>query len=967
MVESSLNPTPRRRRRRSESGSQPLTMRSRKIRRLIDGFRTYCDTFNNPDFVEAFIFALERVIEDDDHSYFKFIQTLKQPVVSIETFLDSDQFMGATDLTLWPEVRKAVIELNKDWWRGKKYGAKTELLAGGATGCVDKDTEFLTPTGWVKISEYDGQQIAQYRDDGTAFFMEPNEYVKAPCEGFLNFKNSTFDQRLTQGHRVVYRSVKTEKLQEKTAQEIATLHNGSGLGWKSGKFIGHYELGGRGLLMQDEDIRLMVAVMADGSFYKRAGHHPDYCVFHVKKERKKKRLRELLNNCGIKYNDYDRLDGYSDISFRAPECNKDYTGWWEASNAQLMIIADECLHWDGTKDRGEFYTRDKSTADFIQHVFTATGRRATINPCYRDDGSVDYVVHVVKSKAWRLASSSKQDIVPVKSEDGYCYCFKTQTGMWVSRRSGKIVVTGNTGKSEIAKVTTAFCMYILGCMNKPQQYWGIPSATAILIPILAAKPKVTKNVLYQPLRSYIELMPWFRNHMPFDKYMESEMVFHDQNIRVTPAGTDVDSILGEALPAAMLDEVNFMQIVENSRKIEAKVGRSAKYDQAHDIFNKVTRRKSGRFGELGPNVGVVCSMSSTSHPGEFTEVREAEVVRDDLAHVYVYNKAQYEVKPNDKYSGDIFHVCVHTDSAGTIELKERDEHLPKHADIYDVPIEEKDHFLRDPEGSVRDIIGRSLRSLNPFITRHQAITDAFDLGTMGDVPDIVEEMNVHLELEGMPKVIAGHYCKNPSRPRYVHIDLSHTDDRCGISMLRFDGMAEMTRQGGGIERLPTATVELAISIQPSITEGLDLAEVRMWVSKLKSQYGYPIKVVSYDGWGSLESRQQWKKRGMTTVLTSMDKTDEQYKALRDALYDGRIALPANGVLDDELRALEHDKKKGKVDHPSTCTKDIADAVGGAFWVMLQRSHTWRSADDGGRILHDGGRYSGERFGGGDRG
>jgi hypothetical protein len=623
-----------------------------KVRRLVDTFRAANPQIANNQFIEFYAFALERVLIDDDRSYLDFIKTLKQIPVSIEEFLVSDEFIGATDLELWPEVRKAIVEVNRHWWKGLKHGAITQLLAGGATG---------------------------------------------------------------------------------------------------------------------------------------------------------------------------------------------------------------------------------------------------------------------------------------------------------------------TGKSEIAKITTAYSLYLLGCMRDPQKFWGIPTATSIMVPIFAAKPRVTKNILYLPLRAYIEQMPWFRNNMQFDKYIEAEMLFRDQNIRVVPVGADVDAVLGEALIGAIIDEINFMQVVENSRKIEARVGRSAKYDQAVDIFNKVTRRKSGRFTRSGPSIGVICAMSSTSHPGEFTEKREREVRDQALKYVYVYNKAQYMVKPSDLYSGETFQVCVHSDSAMTIELRDADELPPKFADVYDVPVEERDNFVRDPEGAVRDIIGRSLRSRNPLITRKAAIREAFELGVMGAVPQIVELSNVELEFDGMPKVVAGHYCRDPSRPRYVHIDLSYIDDRCGIGMVRFDGMADMQRATGEIERLPTFTVELAISIQPSPLHGLDLAEVRAWVSALRTDYGYPIKVVSYDGFQSLESRQQWKKHGMKTVLTSVDKTSEPYKAFREALYDGRAAIVSNDLLEEELNGLEYDKKRDKVDHPVTGTKDIADAVTGAYWVMLQRSHTWLTADDGGRIVSNGGRYSAPRM------
>ena len=539
------------------------------------------------------------------------------------------------------------------------------------------------------------------------------------------------------------------------------------------------------------------------------------------------------------------------------------------------------------------------------------------------------------------------------------------TGWFLGERHGaKTQFLGSgatgTGKSEISKATAAYNIYLMGCLHKPQTYWGLPSTTQMILPIFAAKPRVTKNVLYQPLRGYIETMPWFQKNMRFDKFVESEMVFDDFNLRVTPVGADIDAILGEAVFAAIIDEINFMQIVENSKKAEVKGGRSATYDQAQDIYRKTTRRKAGRFTRPGPNVGTISTMSSTLYPGEFTEKLEQDAHENDWGHIYVYNKAQYEVRPQENYSGDIFHVCVMDDTAGTILIKEEGEALPKFAKVYDVPEELRKDFQEDPEGATRDIIGRSVRPLTPFFTRITAMNEAFDLGEQVEIPEIVEEMNVQLDLDGMPKVIAGHYCKNPSRPRYVHIDLAQNSDRCGIGMVRFDGMAEVERKGGRVERLPTFTVELAIAIEPGSDEEseIDIADVRTWVMALKKDYGYPIKAVSFDSWNSLESRQQMKKAGMPTTLLSVDKTSTPYKQFRDAMNDGRIALPQNELLREEFKELEYDKKKDKVDHPPSGSKDCADGVVGAFYLMLQRSATWRSADDGGRIDSGDSRYSG---------
>ena len=44
-------------------------------------------------------------------------------------------------------------------------------IVGVDIGCLDKDTEVLTPKGWIKISDYDNEQILIYNaDTDEAFF-----------------------------------------------------------------------------------------------------------------------------------------------------------------------------------------------------------------------------------------------------------------------------------------------------------------------------------------------------------------------------------------------------------------------------------------------------------------------------------------------------------------------------------------------------------------------------------------------------------------------------------------------------------------------------------------------------------------------------------------------------------------------------------------------------------------------------
>ena len=134
------------------------------------------------------------------------------------------------------------------------------------------------------------------------------------------------------------------------------------------------------------------------------------------------------------------------IRFIPPLRSKSYAPFWQADYAQLMHIADECLHWDGNQDEHCFYTRDKQSADFIQYAFTACGYRAVLreDKHYRDH-QIDYRVFRHNNTMVGMTGSPKSEITKVPSQDGKQYCFTVPSGFWVMRRGGNIVMTGNCG------------------------------------------------------------------------------------------------------------------------------------------------------------------------------------------------------------------------------------------------------------------------------------------------------------------------------------------------------------------------------------------------------------------------------------------------------------------------------------------------------------------------------------------
>jgi hypothetical protein len=337
-------------------------------------------------------------------------------------------------------------------------------------GCVDADTEYLSPTGWVRISEYAEGPVAQYHpDSGTIEFVQPKEFVKLPCPQMVRVKTERgVDQLLSPEHRVLVQSIyNPEKREVLSAAELLRRHDVQHIAGhaetKSREHIAFEGMGvpnvfqfagGSGLALTDAQIRLQVAVIADGHI----PHQTTRTTVRLKRERKIVRLRDLLTAASIEWAERTEPTGYVVFAFYAPLRDKTFGArWWDATRAQLQVIADEVMHWDGSfgaGNRGDrFSSTSKDSADFIQFAFNATGRTARITEDLRDYKSgACYTVHArKKGKPLQLKSVSGQTrnstVWTEPSTDGFKYCFMVPSTFLLFRRNGCVFASGNTGKT----------------------------------------------------------------------------------------------------------------------------------------------------------------------------------------------------------------------------------------------------------------------------------------------------------------------------------------------------------------------------------------------------------------------------------------------------------------------------------------------------------------------------------------
>lgn len=368
---------------------------------------------------------------------------IRQGILITDTKKDAETKPEPTSLTL---PRGSIIEPSNDL-----IGKKRKIQ----TGCVDADTEFFTGTGWKRIADYkDGDKVLQYNQDGTASLVEPLDYIVNKTEGLYHIKTKYgLDMMLSKNHRnVTFRNPeKSFKIQ--TTEEILGVQNKTVAGFDR-KFKKCFSYGGKGINLTDDEIRISVAIFADGCFYSETSKK---CIISVTKKRKRDRLVELLTSAHIDFSERLDNDGYYNIKFYPPINGRQKTfpvEWYDCSNHQLQVIFEEVFRWDGyEKKMNQYTTIYKENADFVQFVCSSLNKSSSIyrdnrtrngtnsRTCYR----VDWTNRVLRS----IVEKPKKEIPLVMPDDGLEYCFTVPSSMLVLRRNDNIFITGNCGSLHV--------------------------------------------------------------------------------------------------------------------------------------------------------------------------------------------------------------------------------------------------------------------------------------------------------------------------------------------------------------------------------------------------------------------------------------------------------------------------------------------------------------------------------------
>jgi hypothetical protein len=184
----------------------------------------------------------------------------------------------------------------------------------------------------------------------------------------------------------------------------------------------------------------------------------------------------------------------------------------------------------------------------------------------------------------------------------------------------------------------------------------------------------------------------------------------------------------------------------------------------------------------------------------------------------------------------------------------------------------------------------------------------------------------------------GHYADwfkgTDNHNRFIHIDLGLKRDRAALGMVHCPGLKEI-KTGNGVERLPIIEMDFLQSWEAQPYCEIPFAEVRNVIVDLSRRFN--VAMVTFDQWQSADMIQSLRSLGINADLHTVKKTD--YDTLSTAIYDKRFRGYWNELLvEEELLKLKLINNT-KVDHPSTGSKDLADAIAGSTFMCLKELTT----------------------------
>ena len=215
------------------------------------------------------------------------------------------------------------------------------------------------------------------------------------------------------------------------------------------------------------------------------------------------------------------------------------------------------------------------------------------------------------------------------------------------------------GKSFTASILVWLQWYEVATIYNPQKHFGLAPGSTIAFMTMSRTELQAKRVIFSDVFKRFQ-SPFNKDYFPPNPRYQKEIQIA-QNNTVVYAGTSSElSALGYNLFGACIDEANFLEVIEGSKKADHK----EVYDAAESMYNAVMNRMVSRFMVAGEVPGFIVMISSRKSRDSFMEKKIKEAVTrqgDPTLSIFYKVHALWDARP-DKFFPSKEYFYIDTDT-----------------------------------------------------------------------------------------------------------------------------------------------------------------------------------------------------------------------------------------------------------------------------------------------------------------
>lgn len=486
------------------------------------------------------------------------------------------------------------------------------------------------------------------------------------------------------------------------------------------------------------------------------------------------------------------------------------------------------------------------------------------------------------------------------------------------------------GKTEIIVAIMEYLLYRVMCLKDTLNFFRLKPTEKLVFALMNIKLELAEEIAISKFQNSIKFSPWFQARGFYTGRTSRVWQPNEEYHIDIKIGSQADDLIGLPIYFAFFDEVSF-QRNQDIDKQKAK---------AIDMIDTAMGGMLTRFVFKGKNPTLLCLASSKRSEKSFLEEHIKTKLSSEPDNVMIVDEPVWKVKPKGTYSDETFNLAVGNKFLVSTILNDNDnveDFILKGYNVIQVPISLKAQFIDNMDRALCDFAGISSSELSKYISG-AAIKDCLntvsinpfskEILEVGNAKDDVTQYNDFFDLTKIPADMK-------SKPLFIHLDMSVSGDKTGIAGVWIKGKKPTIEGNPGKDLF--FKLAFAVSIKAPKGRQISFEKNRNFIRWLKQQ-GFRIREITSDTFQSYDLQQQLISEGFNCSILSVDRVDSEsrickpYQYLKNVLYEQRIELFPDKLLEQELVNLERNVNTGKVDHPENQSKDQADALCGAVFT-----------------------------------